>query len=231
MNDQIKQTNENISVLVVDDDEFIRNLLVRHLTNRGYRVFSAESGEDAILLVQKGCYDLALIDILLQGISGIELVDEMKKICPDIIMITMTGHPTMETALDAMKKGVHDYLIKPFKLEQLDEVLSKSFESQRIKRENQRLKSALAEAEEQIKQYEMMLGQPQTYRVHPIEDKSIIQNRGDAVYRFQSLKTQRSAMEDRLKKLALLREEGVISQDEYEQKQKQIESSGIESDE
>ena len=231
MNEINKQKHSDIHILVVDDDEFIRNLLMRHLKNRGYVASAAESGEEAIQIVQQTAFDVGLVDILLQGISGIELVDEIKKYCPEMILITMTGHPTMETALDAMKKGVHDYLIKPFKLEQLDEVLEKSFESQRMKRENQYLKKALAQAENQIKQYEKMLGQPQTYKLHPLEDMSVVQTRGDAVYRFQSLQNQRTTRDDQLKKLALLLEEGVLTEEEYDQKKKQIEALGKETDE
>ena len=99
-------------VLVVDDDHFLCDLLNRYLSQLGYRVFAVETGDEAVAIAQKEQLHIALVDIVLSGMSGIELVDQLKSLNSELIVIMMTGHPSLETVLQALKKGVQDYLIK-----------------------------------------------------------------------------------------------------------------------
>ncbi len=118
---QMDRTSEAPTrVLVVDDDPFLRDLLYRYLTRQGYEVAVAETGAEAMDRLQEEDFQVALIDIVLVEMSGIELVDQITPQYPEIILIMMTGHPSLETVLQALKKGVQDYLIKPINLDQLD---------------------------------------------------------------------------------------------------------------
>ena len=215
------QTDDAVAILVVEDDSFLRDLLFRHLTRQGHKVSVAETGVEAIEQIRVTDFQMALIDILLPDMDGLELVDGMKKIQSDVILIMMTGHPSLETALQAMKKGVQDYLLKPFKLEQLDEVIQKCLEGRKILLENKRLQDELEEAREQLKKYEALIRQPHLVGHHPAGEVPPDHTKYDA-YRFQSIRTRETTIQDRIDKLALLKEEGLISEDDFEVKHKQL---------
>ena len=132
-------TNNNIgrmSVLVVDDDESIREMCYRALTNRDLDVTVAEDGEEALKKIQKKTFDIVLTDLSLPIIGGIELLKEIRKSYPSIDVIIMTGHPELEVAVDCMKKGAYDYLVKPFDVDYLsvtvDKCLSKRLIQQKL---------------------------------------------------------------------------------------------------
>ena len=213
-------------ILVVDDDPFLRDLLARYLTRKRYDVRTAESGAAALNEMADASFQVAVIDILLGETTGIELVDELMRIDPEMIVILMTGHPSLETALEALKKGVQDYLIKPFKLEQLDDVLNKCLKEKKILAENQKLKAELEEARNQLGQYESLIRQTHLAIPHSSGEKPSGYSRGDAAYRFQSRRSKETALQNRLHKLSLLRDEGVITETEYEVWRDQLISMG-----
>lgn len=214
-------TDDAIAILIVEDDKFMRDLLFRHLTQQGFQVSVAETGIEAIDQIRETNFQMALIDILLPDMDGLELVDGMKKIHSDIILIMMTGHPSLETALEAMKKGVQDYLIKPFKLEQLDEVIQKCLEGRRILLENKLLQDELEEAREQLKKYAALIQQPHLVGHHPAGDVPPDHTKYDA-YRFQSNRSRQMTIQDRIDKLVLLKKEGIISEDDFEVRRQQL---------
>lgn len=106
-------------ILVVEDDQQTRITLARQLEYAGYRVTAAADGETAIDLMENETFDLVLTDIVMEGISGIEvlLTARMQSYTPQVILLT--GHGTMETALAAFRKGAYDYLLKPCEPEDL----------------------------------------------------------------------------------------------------------------
>lgn len=227
MENQLKdETSEQPAILVVDDDEFMRDLLFRYLDGRGYSVSVAETGERAIALVQTHTFDVGLVDIVLSRMSGVQLVDALKNVQPDIILVMMTGHPSLETALETMKRGVQDYLIKPFKLAQLDSLLQRCLERRKILLENRRLRGELEEAKERLKTYETLIRQPHMVQAQSETDRATDRVRGDVAYRFQSHRNRKTVLQDWLNKLVLLREEGVISEDEFEIRRQQLLASG-----
>lgn len=212
----------DVKVLVVDDDPFLRDLLVRYLSQQNYTVVAVATGIEAVEETHRMSFQIALIDILLSEMSGIELVDELKAIESEMIVILITGHPTLETALEALKKGVQDYIVKPFRLEQLDEVLKKCLEGKRIVSENRRLQTELEKTKEQIKKYEALIRQSHWVSVQPGGEDTPDHFRGDAAYRVQSLHTRETALQDRIDKLALLKEEGVLTEDEFDVMRKRM---------
>ncbi len=138
-------------ILVVDDEETQREMLDGFLKKEGYSVSVADSGEEALKLSRDKFFELALIDLKMPGMNGIELLTELKEINPEIQAIVMTAYGTVETAVEAMRKGAIHYLNKPIDLEELKITIEKALESQNILAENRYLKEQLDERYKDLK--------------------------------------------------------------------------------
>jgi len=113
-------------ILVADDEESIRWVLSKALKKQGFSVDLAEDGSQAKSLAEKNHYDLAILDIKMPGIQGLELLQQFRSQYPDTLIIIMTAEATMEHAVTAMKHGAYDYLTKPFDLTALDAIILKA---------------------------------------------------------------------------------------------------------
>jgi response regulator RpfG family c-di-GMP phosphodiesterase len=136
--------DERPRVLVVDDEKVIRDMLADFLGMEGYYVRTAEDGTSAVGELSHNHFDLVISDLKMPRMGGIALLDEVTKIAPDALTIIMTGFGTVETAIDAMKKGAYDYVLKPFKLDEVVHVVQRGIEKQRMAAENLRLREALS---------------------------------------------------------------------------------------
>lgn len=101
------------SILIVDDEENLRMTLSRILSKAGYNVTTASSGEEALNLTLAGAFELAFIDLMMPGIGGLELLAEFRKLYPDMPVLILTAHATLESAIEAVRQGARDYLLKP----------------------------------------------------------------------------------------------------------------------
>ena len=101
------------SILIVDDEENLRLTLSRILTKSGFTVTTASSGEDALRLLQAGAYELAFIDLMMPGMGGLKLLAELRKFYPDMPVLILTAHATLDSAIEAVRQGARDYLLKP----------------------------------------------------------------------------------------------------------------------
>ena len=131
--------NDVIKILVVDDERGLREGCRRILESEGNSVDLAEDGKQGLDLLQKKSYDLMLVDLMMPVMGGLELMEEIKKLNIDIIMIVITGFATIETAVEAMKHGAYDYVPKPFSPDQLLAVVNRGLERQRLHRHAQQL--------------------------------------------------------------------------------------------
>lgn len=104
-------------ILIVDDDETVRKVLTTILNEEGYVVDSAQSGREAIRKSKTNFYNLALIDIRLPDMEGINLLTMMKDTTPKMVKIIVTGYPTLHNAIEAVNHGADAYIMKPFKVE------------------------------------------------------------------------------------------------------------------
>jgi two-component system, NtrC family, response regulator AtoC len=135
-------------LLVVDDEQDLLELLVRRLKRKGFQVDSAGTAEDALELVKKNDYDIGVYDIRLPGMDGIQLLKETKKTQPDTEILILTGHGTIDTAIEAMKVGAFDYITKPYNLSELELTIAKAAENKSLKEKNDSMKKIIAQHNE-----------------------------------------------------------------------------------
>jgi len=124
---------ESSLVLVVDDEASLRHLIQRKLKSKGYETQSAESAEEALLLVRATPPAVVLLDIVLPGMSGMDGLTRIKEISPDSEVVLMTSHASLETALRAIREGAYDYLQKPFEdIEDVSIIVGRAMERRRL---------------------------------------------------------------------------------------------------
>lgn len=134
---------EKHKILIVEDDDLMQGMLKDSLNNSGYEVTLASDGLEGLRNFQKSDYDLVLLDIKLPKMHGIKLLQKIKEISQETIVIIMTAFGTVETAVKAMKIGAYDYITKPFLSDELILIMQKGFELQKLKRENILLRKEL----------------------------------------------------------------------------------------
>jgi putative nucleotidyltransferase with HDIG domain len=135
---------ERPRVLVVDDEKFIRDILADFLGMEGYMVRTAEDGSAAMQELSRASYDLVISDLKMPKMGGLDLLRHVSHVHPDTITVIMTGFGTVETAIDAMKRGAYDYILKPFKVEEIIHIVQRGLEKRRLSAENLRLREALS---------------------------------------------------------------------------------------
>ena len=123
--------NESAHVLVVDDEGAIRYSVSKTLQRVGYNVNEAASGEEALEAIKQQRFDVVLTDIRMPGLTGVELLKRIREQAPDAIVILMTGYASLGTAVEALRLGAHDYLIKPSSSQDIRQSVSRGVERAR----------------------------------------------------------------------------------------------------
>lgn len=134
----------NETILVVDDEESICKSLKAILSDEGYQVLVAGSGEDAVKIVEEEMPQLVLLDVWLPGMDGLETLQAIKKINPQILVIIMSGHGTIETAVKATKLGAFDFIEKPLSLDKIIILVNNAINLSRLQEENVLLKQKVS---------------------------------------------------------------------------------------
>jgi len=145
---------EKGKILVVDDEEIIRESLAEWLTDAGYAALTAADGKQALALIRKEDVDIILTDLKMPGMDGIELIKQIKQIDPALPVVIMTAYGTVGSAIEAMKTGAYDYLEKPFCPERVEVIINNLLAHQSVVKENIALKKELARK----LQFEEMIG-------------------------------------------------------------------------
>lgn len=133
------------TILIVDDEKNYLVVLEALLGPEGYETRTADNARDALRLVQEADLDLVITDMKMPGMSGMDLLEETKKVKPEVPVIMMTAYGTIEMAVEAMRKQAYDYITKPFQNEELKLTVKKALENRRLIKENRRLSQALLE--------------------------------------------------------------------------------------
>ena len=132
-------------ILVADDEESIRWVLSKALSKQGYQVDLATNGQQALEMGRQKSYDLAVLDIKMPGLSGLDLLTRFQEERPDTLVVIMTAESSMKNAVEAMKRGAYDYITKPFDLDTLDAIILKAQKAAEVGEEVARLKDELKE--------------------------------------------------------------------------------------
>ena len=138
-------TEPSIHLLIVDDEAALRSVIAERLTEQGFHVTEAESGEKALALLNEFAFDIVISDLRLPGIDGHHVIESALERYPGIIAIVVTGFGTVKNAVDAIKRGATDFVAKPFQFDELLHVLRSALEQRRLKNENAYLRQQLDE--------------------------------------------------------------------------------------
>ncbi|MBD3257097.1 response regulator, partial [candidate division GN15 bacterium] len=130
-------------ILVVDDEEYICRIIVESLAGENYTVTAFSNPSDALAHIAANPVDLVLTDLVMGEFSGLQILEAALTNHPDAIVILMTAHPTVQTAISVLKRGAYDFLVKPFKLELLNATIKRGLGHQRILRDNLSLKGQI----------------------------------------------------------------------------------------
>ncbi|MGE0641712.1 MAG: sigma-54-dependent transcriptional regulator [Thermoanaerobaculia bacterium] len=133
-----------MNILVVDDEEVLQDVLGTLLRKEGWRPIAARTGEEAILALDRDPIDLVLLDLMLPGMSGMDVLKQIRTRDPEQAVIVITAYSSIESAIQAMREGAFHYIPKPFKNEEVLLQIKRGLEQRRLKRENEHLKDELA---------------------------------------------------------------------------------------
>lgn len=147
--------NDKMNIMIVDDEVIIRESFSHWFQKSGHLIETAASGGDALEKLQKIAFDVLFVDIKMPGMSGLEVLEKVKAEYPDTCVVIITAFGTIETAVDAMKLGAADYLLKPFKPQQLTLVMEKLSQQKKLSSEFNYLKSHL----DRITRFDNIIGQ------------------------------------------------------------------------
>ena len=147
--------NEKMSIMIVDDEMIVRESLFHWFEKAGHVVETASSGFEALEKLERFPFELLFVDIKMPGMDGIELLEKVKAEYPDTIVIIITAYGSIESAIKAMKTGASDYLLKPFKPDQLSLVMEKIAHQRKLQSEYNYLKGHL----EEITRFDNIIGQ------------------------------------------------------------------------
>ncbi len=137
-------------LLVVDDEVFVRELLAEYFTKSGYQVRTAGSATEALRQVGSEDFEAALIDLHMPDAGGIEVMRALKQAFDDLSVVIMTGYPTVDSSIEALRAGACDYVVKPFRLKELDSIVSRAVASQKHRMELRQLRERVAELEARV---------------------------------------------------------------------------------
>ena len=138
-------TSKNKTILISDDDESLRRVIEYNLSSKGYRLLLASNGEEALNIFKCEDVDVVVTDIKMEKMDGLELLEEIKSLNKNTLVIMITAYGSVDTAVRAMKLGAYDYIIKPFNRDELQIVIEKALNLQSLMTENIRLRQELTD--------------------------------------------------------------------------------------
>jgi DNA-binding NtrC family response regulator len=133
--------------LFVDDEKSLQEFMRSELPRLGHEVTTCPDGRSALKALEKSTFDAAILDLRMPGMNGIEVLEHLKQVAPDTEAVVMTGHASMETAIEAVRLGAFDYITKPCKLAEIEAVLQKVAEKRALQHQNLALQSRVQAAE------------------------------------------------------------------------------------
>jgi two-component system response regulator AtoC len=174
-------------VLIVDDEIDIVRILQSYLSEKGYKTLGCTSGKGAIDRLKKCDFDILLIDLMMPELNGIELLKSALKVDPHLIGIIITGKGTIESAVDAMKAGAFDYLLKPLEFELLSPILARAMKVRALRKSEERYRILVDELTHEVRELQNDGDKPTGRELEIFELKEEIEALKDAIRRYKDL--------------------------------------------
>jgi CheY-like chemotaxis protein len=217
---------DDMRIWIAEDDDEFRVILGDALTREDRVIKLFKNGQEVSEAIKKESFDILLTDLMMPEMDGIQTLNEVKKICPESIVIIITGYASLDTAIQAIRGGAYDYLRKPFKLEELEVVIKNACEKISLIRDNRRLLQQLKEAVDELnhmkKVWDGHLANILDFcwtisDVKRNSEMQLILNQIDPTPPDYALskKEAQSKKLDSLEKLIQFKKEGFIDQDEF----------------
>lgn len=130
-------------ILIVDDEQGIRSVLSDVLVDEGFEVVSVAQGRECLPLLEKDCFDLVVLDVWLPDVNGIDLLQDIKKLSPNLPVVIISGHANVDSSIKAVALGAYDFLEKPLSIEKMVNVINNALQVCQLEEENRNLKEAL----------------------------------------------------------------------------------------
>ena len=221
------------NIIVVDDEVLLRDVLVDYFSRNGYKVFMASSGEQGLDIIKKEDIHFALVDVKMEGMNGIELTKKIKQVKPSVNVIIITGYPSLDTAVNALKAGASEYIIKPFKLDEIAKIIQNKMYENDVAYENLKLKTRIKELENRLderKTPESVIAEESvelTTNLFEVKARSDMQAKSDIStvsrkYQDNTQHTKKTQLSEKLEKLEKLLSEGILTEKEYKQKRNEF---------
>ncbi len=147
----MNNVQDGIKILIVDDERVALKNLEHVIKKEGYEVVGTESGPNALKLIEEQRFDVVLTDLRMEKVDGMQILKKCREINPDAEIIMITGYATLESAVEAMKKGAFHYIAKPFKLDLVRKVVQEAVEKVRLKKENRQLREQIESYQGRVK--------------------------------------------------------------------------------
>lgn len=198
-----------IKILIVDDDKDIADIFQDLIADEDRSVDVCYNGLDAVESIQRNVYDLIIADLVMPGLGGLDVLRYAKTANPEVLVIIITGHASVETAVTAVKEGAYDYIRKPCKLDEIKIAVENAIDKIKLSRENRELLQKLQDAYHEL----MVLKQPKN------DDKKIAKmnfftSKTPNLYYFLN-SSPPSNYVDKLKALSALKESGTLTDNEF----------------
>jgi len=165
------------NLLLVEDEDTLRESLARVFVREGYDVDAVADAEASLKAINERTYGLILTDIMLPGIDGIELLKKVKEISPDQLIIVMTAFASLDTAIEALRGGAYDYIIKPVIHEEVKRIVKNAFREMALKSENRLLKKQI----EDRYNFEQIIGESPAIKSLIAEVKKIADSKSNVI--------------------------------------------------
>src|SRR5262249_55757548 len=144
---KVLASHQPLRILFADDERSLQEVMRSELPRLGHEVIVCPDGKSAIQALEKSVFDAAILDLRMPEFNGIEVLEKIKQVSPDTEVIIMTGHASVETAIDAVRLGAFDYITKPCKMAQIETILRKAVEKRELKHKNLALQTRVQVAE------------------------------------------------------------------------------------
>jgi DNA-binding NtrC family response regulator len=202
--------NEDLTILVVDDDRDIADILVDIVSSKERTVDVCYNGLDAVKRIQNSVYDLFIVDLIMPGVGGLDVLKYAKKSNPDALVIIITGYASLETAVTAIKEGAYDYIRKPWKLEEIKIVVENAVDKIKLHRENRELLKKLQDA-----YHELVVLKAKKNEDDKIEKINFFSSKTPNLHYLYKNSSPSSSYVDELQALSSLRESGTLTASEF----------------